>query len=62
LVADNLRRATAMMFLPFLVLALGLGAIAAGRRDLALASWTVGALLLLVLFRMHATDALKIGL
>lgn len=51
-----------MMFLPFLVLALGLGAIAAGRRELALASWTVGALLLLVLFRMHATDALNIGL
>ena len=51
-----------MMFLPFLVLALGLGAIAAGRRDLALASWGVGALLLLILFRMHATDALNIGL
>lgn len=51
-----------MMFLPFLILLLALGAIFYGRRGLALAGWGVGLLLLLVLFRLHATDPLHIGL
>lgn len=51
-----------MMFLPFLILLTGLGAAAAGRRGLALAVWGAGLLVLLALFRVHATDPLNIGL
>jgi hypothetical protein len=51
-----------MMLLPFLVLAVGLYALYSGKRALALTSWSAGLLLLLVLFRMHATDKLNIGL
>jgi hypothetical protein len=51
-----------MMVLPFLVLALGLYAIYSGRRTLALTSWSAGLLIMLVLFRMHATNKLNIGL
>jgi hypothetical protein len=51
-----------MMVLPFLVLAAGCAAIAYGNRRLAFGCWSAAFLLLLMLFHLHATDALKIAL
>ena len=50
-----------MMFLPFLVLAAGLLAVFYGRRRWALGLWAAGLLLLIVLFRVHATSVLNLG-
>jgi hypothetical protein len=51
-----------MMSVPFFLLAGGLGAVAAGRRGLALALWGLAVAIMLGLFRLHATDALSIAL
>jgi len=51
-----------MMSLPFFALVAGLGAAWAGWRGSALILWAVGVALLLVLFRLHATDTLNLGL
>ena len=50
-----------MMFLPFLVLAAGLLAVFYGRRRWVLGFWAAGLLLLVVLFRVHATSVLNLG-
>ncbi len=50
-----------MMFLPFLVLAAGLLVVFYSRRRWALGFWAVGLLLLVVLFRVHATSVLNLG-
>ena len=51
-----------MMFLPFLTLAAGLAAAWYGRRGLAVGFWTAGLVLMLLLFRLHATSILNLGL
>jgi hypothetical protein len=56
-----IRGEASMMFLPFLVLAAGLLAVFYGRRRWALGFWATGLLLLVVLFRLHATDVLNLG-
>lgn len=50
-----------MMFLPFLVLSAGLAAVFGGRRRWTLGFWAAGLLLLVVLFRVHATSVLNLG-
>jgi hypothetical protein len=56
------RRLNAMMSLPFVLFACGLGAAWTQRRGAAYGFWVAGVLMLLVLFRMHATDVLNIAL
>jgi Family of unknown function (DUF5993) len=51
-----------MMSLPFLLFACGLGAAWSQWRSTAMGFWVAGVVLLLVLFRIHATDVLNIGL
>ena len=51
-----------MMSLPFFLILGGLAAAWFGRRGAALGFWLLGAAVLLVLFRLHATDVLNIGL
>jgi hypothetical protein len=51
-----------MMSLPFVLFACGLGAAWTQRRGAAFGFWVAGVLMLLVLFRMHATDVLNIAL
>jgi hypothetical protein len=51
-----------MMTIPFFVLAAGLAAIVAGYRSLALALWAAGIVAMLVLFRIHTTSQLGLGL
>ena len=51
-----------MMSLPFLLFACGLAAGWLRRRGVAVGFWVVGVVVLLVLFRMHATDVLNISL
>lgn len=51
-----------MMTIPFFVFAAGLVAIWSNRRDMAMALWGVGAVTMLVLFRIHATSQLGLGL
>ncbi len=48
-----------MMALPFLIFTLGLLATGFGRRSTALALCLGGAVVLIILFRLHATDALN---
>jgi hypothetical protein len=50
-----------MMLVPFLVLVGGFAAIWYGRRGLAMGLWGLGLVLLLVLFRLHATSTLSLG-
>lgn len=49
-----------MMALPFLIYACGLIFVWKGSRRAALASWLIGTVLTVVLFRLHATDPLNI--
>lgn len=49
-----------MMALPFLIFTAGLLAAGFGRRCAALGLWFSGAVVLLVLFRLHANDALNL--
>ncbi|NWG26715.1 MAG: hypothetical protein HXY30_20235 [Pseudorhodoplanes sp.] len=51
-----------MMSIPFFLLALGLVGAAAGNRGAAFGLWTAGIVATLILFRLHATDSLTIGL
>ncbi|MEP9352734.1 DUF5993 family protein [Xanthobacter sp. KR7-65] len=51
-----------MMSLPFFGVFLALGATMAGRRSIALVLWLLSMAAMLVLFRMHATDPLRIAL
>lgn len=51
-----------MMTIPFWALAAGLAAIWLGKRNLALALWGAGMAAILVLFRIHATSQLGLGL
>jgi Family of unknown function (DUF5993) len=51
-----------MMSLPFVLFACGLGAAWTQQRGAALGFWVAGVLMLLVLFRMHATDVLNIAI
>ncbi len=54
--------ALVMMTIPFFVMAAGLAAIWAGKRNLALMCWAAGALVILALFRYHTTSDLGLGL
>lgn len=49
-----------MMALPFLTVAAGMAAAAGGRSRLSLALWIASLAILLVLFRLHATDPLDL--
>ncbi len=51
-----------MMAVPFFSVFLGYLAILAGRRGIAIGFWLVGVVVMLVLFRLHATDHIKISL
>lgn len=51
-----------MMSLPFFGLLAAFGCVFAGRRRAALGFWALSMLALLVLFKLHATDALTIVL
>jgi hypothetical protein len=51
-----------MMSLPFVLFACALGAAWTRRRAAAVSFWVVGVLMLLMLFRVHATDVLNIAL
>jgi hypothetical protein len=51
-----------MMSIPFFLLAIGLVAVSAGNRGAAIGLWTAGLVTVLILFRLHATDTLNIGL
>lgn len=50
------------MSIPFFLFAAGLATVWQGWRGAALALWALGIAVLLVLFRLHATDVLNIGL
>jgi hypothetical protein len=51
-----------MMSLPFLLFACGLGAAWLRQRGVAVGFWVIGLVTMLVLFRIHATEVLNIGL
>ncbi len=51
-----------MMTIPFFAIAAALGAIWSGHRNLALVLWGTALLTILVLFRVHATSQLGLGL
>jgi len=51
-----------MMSIPFFLFAGALAAIFYGKRSLAIGLWLASIGLMLVLFRLHATDQLHIGL
>lgn len=51
-----------MMSMPFFLFTAGLAAIGTGHRRIAIALWVAGVVATLALFRLHATDALNIGL
>lgn len=51
-----------MMSLPFFAQAIALGLVFAGRRGPALIVWALSIVVLLVLFKLHATDSLAIDL
>jgi hypothetical protein len=51
-----------MMSLPFLLFACGLGAAWLRQRGVAVGFWLIGLLIMLVLFRVHATEMLNISL
>ena len=50
-----------MMSLPFLLFACGLAAAWTRQREAAMGFWVAGVLVLLVLFRFHATDVLNLA-
>jgi hypothetical protein len=51
-----------MMTIPFLALAAGLAAIWVGHRNAALVLWGAGIAAILLLFRIHTTSQLGLGL
>jgi hypothetical protein len=50
------------MSLPFLLFACGLGAAWLRQRGVAMGFWVMGLVAMLVLFRIHVTEVLNIGL
>lgn len=60
--ARRLRVGPAMMSVPFFGLFLALSATLAGRRGAAVPLWGLSIVTMLVLFRVHATDPLRIAL
>lgn len=50
-----------MMLLPFLTLGAGLALAAAGRRGGAISLWVASIAWMLLLFRLHARDALSLA-
>jgi hypothetical protein len=50
-----------MMLLPFVTLSAGLALAAAGRRGGAIALWAVSIAWMLLLFQLHASDALSLA-
>jgi hypothetical protein len=51
-----------MMSLPFFAQAVGFVAIILGFRRMAVGFWAVSVMIMLILFKLHANDALAIGL
>jgi hypothetical protein len=51
-----------MMSIPFFLFAGALAATFRGKRGMAIGLWTLSVIAMLVLFRLHATDPLNIGL
>jgi len=51
-----------MMSIPFFLFAGGVAAAYYRRRSMAIGLWVAGVVVLLFLFKLHATDALNIGL
>jgi predicted membrane metal-binding protein len=51
-----------MMSLPFFLFAGALVAVFRGRRSIAIGLWGLSVIVMLILFRLHATDQLHIGL
>ncbi|MBL8906376.1 MAG: hypothetical protein JNM20_06850 [Rhizobiales bacterium] len=51
-----------MMSIPFFLFAGALAAVYGGRRNLAIGLWALSVAVMLILFRLHATDQLNIGL
>lgn len=51
-----------MMSIPFFLFAGALAAVFYGKRRIAIGLWVLSLVMLLVLFRLHATDPLHIGL
>ena len=51
-----------MMSLPFLLFACALAAAWTHRRGAAMGFWVAGVVVLIALFRFHATDVLNLGL
>lgn len=51
-----------MMSIPFFLMTLGLVGAVAGNRGAAIGLWVAGIAATLILFRLHATDTLNIGL
>jgi hypothetical protein len=51
-----------MMSIPFFLFAGALAAVYRGKRGLAIGMWALSVIVMLILFRLHATDQLNIGL
>jgi hypothetical protein len=51
-----------MMSVPFFVQGLGVVCILAGRRGVAIILWAASIIIMLALFKLHATDALPVSL
>ena len=51
-----------MMSIPFFLFAGALAAVFRGKRGIAIGLWSLSVVVMLVLFRLHATDQLHIGL
>jgi len=51
-----------MMSIPFFLFAGALVAVFRGKRGIAIGLWSLSVVVMLVLFRLHATDPLHIGL
>ena len=51
-----------MMSIPFFLFAGALAAIFRGKRGIAISLWGLSVVIMLILFRLHATDPLNIGL
>ena len=51
-----------MMSIPFFLFAVALAAVFSGKRNIAIGLCVLSIVVMLVLFRLHATDQLHIGL
>lgn len=59
--ANHAAHEAPMMLFPFVTLSAGLALAAAGRRRGAIALWAVSVAWMLLLFRLHVTDALPLA-